>query len=241
MTSGSRTTASDQDLWTQVDAYISDLYVRPDAALERALASSAEHGLPPISVSPPQGKLLELLARLRGARSILEIGTLGGYSTIWLARALPRDGHLVSLEIDPKHAEVARANIARAGLADVVEVRVGPAQETLPQLQHEQRGPFDLIFIDADKHSYPEYLTWALQLSRNGTLIIADNVVRDGAVMDALSDDANVQGVRRFGEMVAAEPRLSATVIQTVGSKGYDGLTFAVVTEDVPSAGGPTS
>ena len=241
MTSGPATTASDQELWAQVDAYISDLHVRPDEALQAALAASEEHGLPPISVSPPQGKLLQLLARLQGARSILEIGTLGGYSTIWLGRALPPEGHLVTLEIDPKHAEVARANIARADLSKLVEIRVGPAQETLPQLEQEERAPFDLIFIDADKQSYPEYLSWAVRLSRNGTLIIADNVVRNGAVIDPSSDDPNVNGVRRFGEMVAGEPRLSATVIQTVGSKGYDGLTLAVVTSDAAPAGRTSS
>jgi predicted O-methyltransferase YrrM len=174
---------------------------------------------------------LLLLASLQRARTILEIGTLAGYSTIWLARALPPDGSLITLEANWRHVEVARVNVARAGLADVVEIRPGPALETLPQLVAERRGPFDLVFIDADKHSYPEYLAWALRLSRRGSLIVADNVVRDGAVIDSGSDDASVQGVRRFHERLAAEPRVSATAIQTVGSKGYDGFTLALVTE----------
>jgi predicted O-methyltransferase YrrM len=221
-----------QEQWTAVDRYLTDLLVPPDPALDAALQASAAAGLPPIHVSPNQGKLLLLLARVRGARTILEIGTLGGYSTIWLARALPAGGRLVTLEADPKHAEVARANIARAGLADVVELRLGQALDTLAQLAAEGRGPFDLIFIDADKPSYPDYLAWALQFSRRGSLIIADNVVRDGAVADAASDDPRVQGVRRFNELLAAEPRVSATAIQTVGSKGYDGFAIALVTAD---------
>ena len=221
-----------QDQWTAVDRYITDLLVRPDPALNAALASSTAAGLPAINVSPPQGKLLQLLARAQGARKILEIGTLGGYSTIWLARALPAGGRLITLEADPKHADVARANIARAGLAGVVEVRLGRGIDTLPHLVEEKLGPFDLIFIDADKPGYPDYLPWALKLSRAGTLIIADNVVRKGAVADASSSDPNVQGVRRYNELVAAEPRLSATAIQTVGSKGYDGLTIALVTSE---------
>lgn len=219
-----------QDQWTAVDRYITDLLVRPDPALDAALASSTAAGLPAINVSPPQGKLLQLLARAQGARKILEIGTLGGYSTIWLARAVPTGGRLITLEADPKHADVARANIAGAGLAGVVEVRQGPAIDTLPQLVAEKQGPFDLIFIDADKPGYPDYLPWALKLSRAGTLIIADNVVRKGAVADASSTDPSVQGVRRYNALVAAEPGLSATAIQTVGSKGYDGLTIALVT-----------
>jgi predicted O-methyltransferase YrrM len=218
------------DLWAQVDAYIADLYVAPDQSLEDALSSSAEHGLPSISVSPPQGKLLHLLARLQGARTILEIGTLGGYSTIWLARALPPGGRLITLEKDAKHAEIARSNITGAALEGVVEVRVGPAQETLPALERDGPAPFDLVFIDADKRSYPEYLTWSLRLTRNGSLIIADNVVRDGAVLDDSSTDPDVRGVRRFNEMLGAEPRISATAIQTVGGKGYDGFTLALVT-----------
>jgi predicted O-methyltransferase YrrM len=183
-------------------------------------------------VSPNQGKLLLVLARAVGARTILEIGTLGGYSTIWLARALPIDGHLITLEADPKHAEVARANIAQAGLASVVELRLGRAVDTLPKLAAERRGPFDLIFIDADKRNNPDYFAWALKLSRRGSLIIADNVVRNGAVVDATSGDPSIQGVRRFNELLAAEPRVSATTIQTVGSKGYDGFAIALVTAD---------
>ncbi len=220
--------------WTAVDRYITDLLVLSDVALDAALKASADAGLPPIHVSPNQGKLLHLLAQAQGARNILEIGTLGGYSTIWLARALPAGGRLITLEFDPKHAQVARANIARAGLAGVVELRVGRALETLPQLAAERRGPFDFIFIDADKGNYPGYFTWALKLSRRGTLIIADNVVRNGAVIDAASDDPMVQGVRRFHELLAAERRVSATAIQTVGSKGYDGFTLAVVTAENP-------
>jgi predicted O-methyltransferase YrrM len=173
-----------------------------------------------------------LLAQIQGARNILEIGTLGAYSTIWLARALPADGHLITLEYDPKHAEVARANIARAGLANLVELRLGSALETLPRLVAEGAGPFDLIFIDADKPGYPDYFKWALKLSRRGSVIVADNVVRDGEVIDPASDDPRVQGMRRFNELLAAEPRVSATEIQTVGSKGYDGFALAVVVAD---------
>ena len=218
-----------QEQWVAVDRYITDLFVPPDPALDAALADSAAAGLPPISVSANLGKLLMLLARTQGARSILEIGTLGGYSTIWLARALPAGGRMVTLESDANYAEVARANIARAGLADVVEVRLGRALETLPQLAAEGRGPFDVIFIDADKESYPGYLEWALKLTRPGSLILADNVVRSGSVLLADSNDLLVRGVRRFNEMLAAEPRVSATVIQTVGSKGYDGMAVAMV------------
>jgi predicted O-methyltransferase YrrM len=221
-----------QEQWTAVDRYLTDLLVPPDPALDEALRASAAAGLPSINVSPNQGKLLQLLARVQGSRTILEIGTLGGYSTIWLARALPAGGRLITLEADPLHAEVARANLARAGLADVVELRLGPAQQTLPQLAAEKRGPFDLIFIDADKPSYPDYFAWALRLSRRGSLIIADNVVRKGAVIDAATDDPVIQGVRRFNELLAAEPRVSATAIQTVGSKGYDGFAIALVTAD---------
>jgi predicted O-methyltransferase YrrM len=219
-----------QDQWTTVDRYVTDLFMAPDAALETALAASAAADLPAINVSPAQGKLLHLLARAQGARNILEIGTLGGYSTIWLARALPAGGRLITLEANPKHAAVARANIARAGLTRVVELRLGLAIETLPQIAAERLGPFDLIFIDADKPGYPEYLPWALELSRPGSLIIADNVVRKGEVANAASTDPNVQGVRRYNALLAAEPRVSATVLQTVGSKGYDGLAVALVT-----------
>jgi predicted O-methyltransferase YrrM len=218
-----------QERWSAVDSYIGENLVPADPVLEAALRASADAGLPPISVSPSQGKLLHLLARAQGARTILEIGTLGGYSAIWLARALPSGGRLITLEAEPRHAEVARANLARAGLADVAEVRVGPAQDTLPKLHAAGDGPFDLIFIDADKPGYPDYLPWSVRLSRPGSMIIADNIVRNGAVADSASTDVNVQGVRRFIEMLAAEPRVSATAIQTVGSKGYDGFTLAVV------------
>jgi predicted O-methyltransferase YrrM len=221
-----------QEQWTAVDRYITDLFVPPDLALEAALQDSAAAGLPRIAVSPSQGKLLHLLARVQGARRILEIGTLGGYSAIWLARALPADGRLITLEFDPKYAEVARGNIARAGLADVVELRLGRALDTLAQLAAEGRGPFDMIFIDADKQTYPDYFAWALKLSRRGTLIIADNVVRNAGVLDPGSSDPNVQGVRRFNELLAAERRVSATAIQTVGSKGYDGFAIALVTDE---------
>jgi predicted O-methyltransferase YrrM len=212
--------------WSAVDDYICGLFVGNDAGLEAALASSDAAGLPPIAVAPNQGKLLHLLARLQGARAILEIGTLGGYSTIWLARALPADGRLITLEANPKHAAVARANIERAGLGGLVDLRVGPAIEALPLLA----GPFDLIFIDADKESNAEYFQWALKLSRAGSLIVVDNVVRDGKVIDAESLDPMVTGTRRLYDAMAAEPRVAATVIQTVGRKGHDGLAIALVT-----------
>ena len=221
-----------QERWTAVDEYIGGLLLQPDPALDAALTDSAAAGLPPINVSPAQGKLLQLLARLQGARAILEIGTLAGYSTIWLARALPPGGRLITLEAEPKHAEVARANIARAGLSDVVELRLGQALETLPRLAAEGRGPFDLIFIDADKQSTAEYFSWALRLARRGSLIVVDNVVRNGAVADADSTDPSIQGIRRFNDVLAAEGRVSATAIQTVGSKGYDGFALALVTAD---------
>jgi len=221
-----------QERWTAVDEYIGGLLLPPDPALDAALTDSAAAGLPPINVSPAQGKLLQLLAQLQGARAILEIGTLAGYSTIWLARALPTGGQMITLEAEPKHAEVARANIARAGLSDVVELRLGPALETLPRLAAEGRGPFDLIFIDADKQSTAEYFSWALRLARRGSLIVVDNVVRNGAVADADSTDPSIQGIRRFNDVLAAEGRVSATAIQTVGSKGYDGFALALVTAD---------
>ena len=221
-----------QEQWTAVDRYLVDLFVPADPVLDAALAAGAAAGLPPHDVSPNQGKLLHLLVRIRGARNILEIGTLAGYSTIWLARALPPGGRLVTLEANPRHAEVARANLARAGLSGAVELRLGPALETLPRLVDDGQGPFDLIFIDADKPNNPKYLAWALKLSRRETLIICDNTVRDGAVVDRASADPSVQGVRRFHELLAAEPRVSATAIQTVGSKGYDGFTLALVVAD---------
>jgi predicted O-methyltransferase YrrM len=218
-----------QELWSAVDRYYNELFVRSDRALDAALESSNAAGLAPINVSPAQGQLLHILAKLQGARAILEIGTLGGYSSIWLARALPAGGRLISLECEAKHAEIARANIVRAGLAGAVEVRLGRALDTLPQLAPEGRAPFDLIFIDADKGGYPDYFEWALKLSRPGTLIVADNVVRKGAIIDEASDDVDVRGIRRFNELVAAEPRVSAAAIQTVGTKGYDGLSLIVV------------
>src|SRR5688572_14744087 len=187
-----------QERWTAVDRYLTDLLVPADAALAATLEESARAGLPPIAVSPTEGKLLHLLARVHGARKILEIGTLGGYSTIWLARALPPGGKLITLEADAKHATVARSNIARAGLSDVVEVVIGRAIDTLPKLEHDRRGPFDLTFIDADKVSTPDYFAWALRLSRKGGMIIVDNVIREGEVIDAASNDVSVQGVRRF-------------------------------------------
>ena len=222
---------SSQERWSAVDRYLDDLFVPADSALEAALEASAKAGLPAINVSPTQGKLLYLLARLQGARRILEIGTLGGYSTIWLARALPADGKLVTLEAVAKHATVARANIARAGLSNIVEVRVGQALATLPLVAAGAGGPFDVVFIDADKPNNPEYLAWALKLTRKGSLIIGDNVVREGRVLDSRSNDSSIKGVRRFNELLAAEPRVSATALQTVGVKGYDGLAIALVTE----------
>jgi predicted O-methyltransferase YrrM len=219
-----------QEQWTAVDRYIADLLAPADPALAAALEASAAADLPAINVTPNLGKLLHLLARVQGARKVLEIGTLGGYSTIWLARALPANGRLITLEADPKHAAIARTNIERAGLARVVELRLGLALETLPRIATEGQGPFDLIFIDADKPSNPDYFTWALRLSRPGSLIVVDNVVRDGKVIDAASTDPSVQGVRRLNELMAAEPRVSVTEIQTVGSKGYDGFALALVT-----------
>jgi predicted O-methyltransferase YrrM len=214
-----------QELWSQVDDYLGEVLVPADPALDSALAASKAAGLPEIAVAANQGKLLNLLARLAGARSILEIGTLGGYSTIWLARALPADGRLITLEADPKHAEVARANIAAAGFADVVDVRLGKALDTLPSVE----GPFDLVFIDADKPNTPHYFEWALRLSRLGTVIIVDNVIRSGAVADASNTDPAILGVRKLHELIAAEPRVDATALQTVGVKGYDGFTLALV------------
>src|SRR5579859_2575844 len=219
-----------QDQWTAVDNYICELFVPSDPALDAALKDAADANLPSIQVAPNQGKLLGILARAINARTILEIGTLGGYSTIWLARALPSDGKLITLEVDPKHAAVAQANVAHAGLSSVVEVRLGKAIDTLPQLVAEKRGPFDLVFIDADKPSTKDYFEWALKLTRPGSLIITDNVVRNGAVADPNSTDAAVQGIRRFNDRIAAEPRVTTTAIQTVGSKGYDGLSIALVT-----------
>ncbi len=215
--------------WVAVDRLITDLLELSDPVLDAGLANSAAAGLPPINVAPNEGRLLALLVQLASARSVLEIGTLGGYSAIWMGRALPPDGHLVTLEADPNHAEIARHNISLAGLGHIIEVRVGRALETLPRIAAERDGAFDLVFIDADKPNNPEYFQWALRLPSPGSLIVVDNVVRNGAVVDATSSDPNVQGTRRLYEMFARERRVSTTVIQTVGSKGYDGFAIAVV------------
>ncbi len=218
-----------KEIWKQVDQYFTDALIAPGEGFGTALQANQNADLPPIDVTPLQGKFLELLVRATGARRVLEIGTLGGYSTLWLTRALPPDGLVVTLELEPRHAEVAKRNLEAAGLADRVELRIGPAAETLAALVKERAAPFDFIFIDADKSGYPEYLQWSMKLSRPGTLIIADNVVRDGKVIEPESPDPNIQGVHRFTELAAAEPRLSTTVLQTVGSKGYDGFAIAVV------------
>jgi predicted O-methyltransferase YrrM len=223
--------ATDQQTWRHVDSYIDRTLGLGDAVLDAALKSSDAAGLPQIAVSASQGEFLNLLARLVGARRILEIGTLGGYSTICLARALPEDGRLVTLEFDPRHAEVARGNIAAAGLADRVEVRVGPALESLPLLQQERQEPFDLVFIDADKVNSGNYVRWALELGRPGTLIVVDNVVRDGRLADVGSEQPEVRGSQQAVELIAEEPRLRGTVLQTVGGKGYDGFALALVGE----------
>ena len=215
--------------WKDVDRYLVDLLHKKDDALDHALQASAAAGLPPIAVTPPGGQLLLILARLVGARRILEIGTLGGYSTIWLARAVGAGGLVTTLELDEKHAKVAAANVAYAGLEAIVDIRLGRAADSLAALHAEGGVPYDMIFIDADKASIPEYFTWALRLARPGSLILVDNVIRNGAVIDASSTDPNVIGVRRFNEMLAVEPRVTATTIQTVGAKGYDGMTFAIV------------
>ncbi len=225
-------TAEAGDRWTAVDEYISELLVGADPVLEAALDDSRAAGLPPIQVAPPQGKLLYLLAKIVGAGQILEVGTLGAYSTIWLARGLAPGGRLVTLEVNPKHAEVARANLARAGLADVVTLRLGRAVDSLAQLESEGAGPFDLVFIDADKETNPDYFRWAMRLTRPGSLIVVDNVVRHGAVIDAHSTDPSVVGTRRLNDVMAAERRISVTEIQTVGSKGYDGFALALVLGD---------
>lgn len=215
--------------WSDVDRYFADLFVPTDDALEAALTESSAAGLPAINVAPVQGKLLHLLARSHSVRTVLEIGTLGGYSTIWLARALPDDGRVITLEIDPKHAAVAQQNFVRAGVSAKIDLRVGSAHETLPQLHAEGAGPFDLVFIDADKVSTPAYLEWALKMTQPGSLIIIDNVVRNGAVTDAASTDDSVRGVRAALDAMAKHPNLIASALQTVGLKGYDGLAFALV------------
>jgi len=220
-----------QELWTDVDAYTADLLVHEDEALKSAAQASAEAGLPQIAVSPSQGKLLHLLARIQAARSILELGTLGGYSTIWLARALPSDGRLVTLEVEPRYAAIAATNIARAGVADRVEQRVGPALDSMRGLIGERAGPFDFIFIDADKPGTPQYFELALDLSRDGTVIVTDNVVRGGALIDPASEDPGPRGMREFHELLSAALGATGTTIQTVGSKGYDGFTLVLVGE----------
>ncbi len=219
----------DKQRWSAVDAYLEDALVGQDAVLEAALADTEAAGLPPIEVSPTHGKMLHLLARIAGARNALEIGLLGGYSTIWIARALPAGGKLVTLEANERHASVARANIARAGLSDRVDIRVGDALDTLPKIEAEGLGPFDFVFIDADKENNANYLAWALRLSRPGTIIVVDNVVRDGRILDARSRDHDIVGVRKMFEMMKSEPRLVATAVQTVGVKGWDGFALAVV------------
>jgi predicted O-methyltransferase YrrM len=216
-------------LWSTVDDYITTTFKDSDAALEAALKATVDAGMPEIQIAPNQGKFLLLLAQMSGARTVLEIGTLAGYSTIWLARAVPEDGRVITCELEQKHAAVARANIARAGLAKKVDVRVGPALDTVKQLVAEKHAPFDFIFIDADKVGYPAYLEWSLKLSKAGTVIVADNVVRDGAVADPKSEDESVQAVRKYNEMLASNPRLTSTVLQTVGMKGYDGFAIARV------------
>ncbi|MBC3916518.1 O-methyltransferase [Undibacterium sp. CY18W] len=219
-----------QATWSAVDNYFCDSLIPTDTTLTQALLDSDAAGLPQHHVAPNQGKFLHLLVKMQGARKILEFGTLGGYSTIWLARALPEGGRVITLEANPQAAAIAAANIARAGVSHLVDIRIGKALDTLPLLEQEGLGPFDFIFIDADKPNNPHYLEWSLKLSRPGTVIIGDNVVRNGAVADAENQDANVQGVRRFFELMAANPRLSATAIQTVGSKGFDGFSMAIVT-----------
>ncbi len=216
--------------WAAVDYYVSSLLSPHDAALERALDNSAESGLPEIQVSPPQGKLLQLLVRSIGARTVLEFGTLGGYSTIWLGRGLPAGGRLITLEADPNYAAVAQRNISAAGLDEVVDLRVGPALDSLPELDAEGVGLLDFTFIDADKANTPAYFEWALERTRPGGLIVADNVVREGTLADAESTDPKIQAQRRLHETISADPRVEATTIQTVGGKGYDGFTLALVT-----------
>ncbi|PGF00039.1 methyltransferase [Bacillus pseudomycoides] len=219
------------DKWKAVDHFITDLLIPTDPILEEVLQVNAEANLPAHDVSPIQGKFLQLLVQIQGARNILEIGTLGGYSTIWLARALPTGGRLITLEASEKYAEIARANIERAKLSDMVHIRTGVALDSLQQMANEKYEPFDFIFIDADKRNNPAYFKWALKLSKPGSLIIGDNIVREGEVLDTCSDDPRVHGIRRFYELIANEPRVTATAIQTVGSKGYDGFVIALVTE----------
>ena len=219
-----------KDIWEAVETYLDKTLISPDSALDAALADATAANLPAIQVASVQGKLLHLLARIMGARNILEIGTLGGYSTIWMARALPDGGRIVTLEADPKHADVAQKNFTRAGVAAKVELRLGKALDTLPKVAADGRGPFDMFFIDANKSNMPEYFEWSLKLARKGSLIIADNVVREGAVLDSKSKDADIQGIRRFLEMVGKEKRVSGTALQTVSTKNYDGFALVLVT-----------
>jgi predicted O-methyltransferase YrrM len=218
-----------QETWSAVDAYVCNRLIPGDPVLESTLRASEAAGLPHIHVAPNQGKLLHLLAKMQGARKILELGTLGGYSTIWLASALPQDGRLVTLEANPIHAGIARTNLEHAGLSHLVDVRVGKAMETLALLAGEGLAPFDFIFIDADKSGYPDYLEWSLKLSRPGTAIVIDNVIRSGGIVDSTSPDESIKAVRRMYDLMAENPRLSATAIQTVGIKGYDGFSLAIV------------
>ncbi|MCX4991246.1 MULTISPECIES: O-methyltransferase [unclassified Streptomyces] len=220
---------SESQVWNDVDDHFTTLLAPADETLAAALRDSDAAGLPPINVAPNQGKLLQLLAEIQGARRILEIGTLGGYSTIWLGRALPADGQLITLEYDPRHAEVARANLARAGLGEITEVRVGPALESLPKLADENPEPFDFVFVDADKVNNAHYIEWAVRLTRPGSVIVLDNVVRGGAVTDGTSTDPSVLGTRAALELIASHPKLNGTAVQTVGSKGYDGFALARV------------
>ncbi|TIV15233.1 MAG: O-methyltransferase [Mesorhizobium sp.] len=215
--------------WTAVDDYIVSSLFEADPVLDAVLKANRDQGLPAIDVSPAQGKLLSLLVRIRGAKTVLEVGTLGGYSTIWMTRGLPADGKVVTLELDPHHARVARANFERAGVSDKIDLRVGPALQSLAALVDENAGPFDLIFIDADKPNNPNYLDWAMKLSRSGTVIVCDNVIRDGAVVKKNSGDVNVEGARAAFSFIGGDKRLDGTAIQTVGAKGYDGFAIAIV------------
>ena len=219
-----------KDVWEAVDKYFDEMLIPHDSALDDALAAASAENLPAIQVSSVQGKLLHLLARIMSARNILEIGTLGGYSTIWMARALPEGGRIITLEADPKHAEVAQKNFTRAGVENKIELRLGKALDTLPKVAADGRAPFDMFFIDANKSNMPEYFEWSLKLARKGSVIIADNVVREGAVLDARSKDADIQGIRRFLEMVGKEKRVSGTALQTVSTKNYDGFALVLVT-----------
>lgn len=226
---GPRGTMMSKKTWTAVDDYIVASLFEADPVLDAVLAANRNQGLPAIDVSAAQGKLLSLLVRIRGARRVLEIGTLGGYSTIWMARGLPVDGKVVTLELDPHHARVARSNFERAGVSDRIDLRIGPALQSLAALSGENAGPFDLVFIDADKPNNPNYLDWAMKLSRPGTVIVCDNVIRDGAVVQEDSGDANVEGARAAFSFIGGERRLDGTAIQTVGAKGYDGFAIAIV------------